>query len=205
SRRTQGVAIEYRIPLTAKCVDFILTGCDADGNENAVIVELKQWSEVEATGKDAGVATVINGARREVPHPSYQAWTYAALIRDFNETVQEESIRLRPCAFEFYARVLGGEIKAAVPYGEGTPDMPVAPEQKNWLMHCWLEIGDQAIMGADMGKEGAPSIDKPKNGFDVTLISTIRTRRRPWVDVPRRKAASEQVIQSRQSRAGKSV
>src|SRR5690606_15863469 len=103
------------------------------------------------------------------------------------------------------ARVLGGEIKAAVPYGEGTPDMPVAPEQKNWLMHCWLEIGDQAIMGADMGKEGAPSIDKPKNGFDVTLISTIRTRRRPWVDVPRRKAASEQVIQSRQSRAGKSV
>lgn len=72
-------------------------------------------------------------------------------------------------AFEFYARVLGGEIKAAVPYGEGTPDMPVAPEQKNWLMHCWLEIGDQAIMGADMGKEWAPSIDKPKNGFDVTL------------------------------------
>ncbi|MFO7287844.1 MAG: AAA family ATPase, partial [Gammaproteobacteria bacterium] len=54
-----GVAIEYKIPLTSKRVDFILTGCDADGNENAVIVELKQWSEVEATGKDAVVVTVI--------------------------------------------------------------------------------------------------------------------------------------------------
>src|SRR5690606_12084549 len=75
-----GVAIEYKIPLTAKRVDFILTGRDADGNENAVIIELKQWSEVEATGKDAVVVTVINGAKREFPHPSYQAWTYAALI-----------------------------------------------------------------------------------------------------------------------------
>src|SRR5690606_35976350 len=53
----------------------------------------------EATGKDAAVVTAINGARRKVPHPSYQAWTYAALIRDFNDTVQEESIRLRPCAY----------------------------------------------------------------------------------------------------------
>lgn len=54
-----GVAIEYKVPLTAKRVDFILTGRDADGNDNAVIVELKQWSEVEATGKDAVVVTVI--------------------------------------------------------------------------------------------------------------------------------------------------
>ena len=94
-----GVAIEYKVPLTAKRVDFILTGRDADGNDNAVIVELKQWSEVEPTDKDAIVSTVINGARREVPHPSYQAWTYAALIRDFNETVQEEAIGLWPCAY----------------------------------------------------------------------------------------------------------
>jgi len=72
-------------------------------------------------------------------------------------------------AFEFYAKVLGGKITAAMPYGDGPPDMPVSPEYKNWLMHCWLEVGDQALMGADMGKDWAPNIDKPKNGFDVTL------------------------------------
>src|SRR3712207_6979470 len=40
---------------------------------------------------------------------------------------------------------------------------------KTWLMHCWLEVGDQALMGADMDVGWAPNVDKPKNGFDVTL------------------------------------
>jgi len=71
-------------------------------------------------------------------------------------------------AFDFYAEVLGGQVIAAFPYGEGPPDMPVDPKYKDWLMHCWLEVGDQALMGADMAPEFAPNIDKPKNGFDVT-------------------------------------
>lgn len=73
-------------------------------------------------------------------------------------------------AFEFYARVLGGRITAAMPYGDAPPGMPITDEKyKSWLMHCWLEIGDQALMGADMDVAWAPNIDKPKNGFDVTL------------------------------------
>lgn len=71
-------------------------------------------------------------------------------------------------AFEFYAKVLGGEITAALPYGDGPPDMEVPEHMKDWLMHGWLQIGDQAIMGADMDVQWAPGIDKPKNGFDVT-------------------------------------
>jgi len=94
-----GVAIEYKIPLTSKRVDFILTGADIDRKETAVIVELKQWSVVQTTNKDAIVKTFVGGSNREVLHPSYQAWTYAALIRDFNETVQNDCIELRPCAY----------------------------------------------------------------------------------------------------------
>ena len=94
-----GVAVEYKVPLTAKRVDFILTGEDADRTETAVIVELKQWSAVEPNEKDAIVKTALGGSMCEVLHPSYQAWTYAALIRDFNETVQNESIALRACAY----------------------------------------------------------------------------------------------------------
>lgn len=76
-----GVAIEYQVPLTSKRVDFILSGIDSKKRETAVIVELKQWSDVTETSKDAIVETYIGGAVREVPHPSYQAWTYAALIQ----------------------------------------------------------------------------------------------------------------------------
>ncbi|MCV9907766.1 VOC family protein [Brucella sp. HL-2] len=73
-------------------------------------------------------------------------------------------------AFEFYAKVLGGKITAAMPYGDGPPDMPITDDKhKTWLMHCWLEVGDQALMGADMDVKWAPNIEKPKNGFDVTL------------------------------------
>ena len=94
-----GVAIEYQVPLTSKRVDFILSGMDGDRRDSAVIVELKQWTEVEETGKDAIVRTFVGGARREVTHPSYQAWTYAALIRDFNVEVQDGDISLHPCAY----------------------------------------------------------------------------------------------------------
>ena len=94
-----GVAIEYQVPLTSNRVDFILTGADGDMRETAIIVELKQWSEVSATQKDAIVQTVIGRGKREVTHPSYQAWTYAALIRDFNVEVQGGGISLHPCAY----------------------------------------------------------------------------------------------------------
>lgn len=85
-------------------------------------------------------------------------------------------------AFEYYAKVLGGKITAAVPYGAGPPDMPVPPQYKDWLMHCWLEVGDQAIMGADMGVEWVANIDKPKNGFDVTLHTSDLAEAKRWYD-----------------------
>ncbi len=94
-----GIAIEYRIPQTSKRVDVIVSGQDGHGRASCVIVELKQWEEVESTRKDAVVLTALGGGRRETTHPSYQAWSYAALLRDFNETVQTERIQLRPCAY----------------------------------------------------------------------------------------------------------
>lgn len=94
-----GVHIEYNLPSTSKRIDFILTGRDENNNEKAVIVELKQWSEVEKTDKDGIVKTWLGGGLVETNHPSYQAWSYAAHIQDFNQTVREESIGLEPCAY----------------------------------------------------------------------------------------------------------
>lgn len=93
------VALEYNIPLTSKRIDFILTGRDQQKNDSVIIVELKQWETAEVTTKDAIVSTFLGGTTRETEHPSYQAWTYASLIRDFNQTVQDENIHLHPCAY----------------------------------------------------------------------------------------------------------
>jgi len=94
-----GIAIEYRIPQTSKRVDIIVSGLDQNRRETCVIVELKQWEHIETTGKDAVVRTFLGGAQRETTHPSYQAWSYASLLQDFNATVQEDGIRLEPCAY----------------------------------------------------------------------------------------------------------
>lgn len=94
-----GVAIEYRLPQSKKRIDFILTGKAENQSENAIIIELKQWSNVKVTSKDGVVKTFVGGGDREVTHPSYQAWTYAALLKDFNETVQDDDIGLWPCAY----------------------------------------------------------------------------------------------------------
>ncbi len=93
------VAIEYNIPLTNNRIDFILTGKDKYLNDSAVIIELKQWEKVEATNKDAIVRTYLGNGIRETIHPSYQAWSYATLIEDYNETVRSEKISLKPCAY----------------------------------------------------------------------------------------------------------
>jgi uncharacterized protein len=94
-----GVAVEFKIPLTSNRVDFILTGSDGANRDSAIIVELKQWTDVKPTEKDGVVETVVGRGWRDVTHPSYQAWTYAALIRDYNEAVQTDDIRLVPCAY----------------------------------------------------------------------------------------------------------
>ena len=95
-----GVAIEFNIPTTSKRIDFILSGRDNNKKDSVIIIELKQWETCTAVeGKDAIVSTFTGGGIREVAHPSYQAMSYANLIKDFNETVQIDDIGLYPCAF----------------------------------------------------------------------------------------------------------
>lgn len=96
---TSGVAIEYGIPQTSMRVDFILTGHGDQRVPQVVIVELKQWTDASATKKDGIVETFVGGRRREVSHPSYQAWSYAALLEGFSEAVEEGGMRLQPCAY----------------------------------------------------------------------------------------------------------
>jgi uncharacterized protein len=93
------ISIEYRIPQTSKRIDFIITGQNESGQDHALIIELKQWQAAGITSKDAVVTTWLGKNEREVSHPSYQAWSYAAMLQGFNEAVYQESIELKPCAY----------------------------------------------------------------------------------------------------------
>jgi len=94
-----GVAIEYQLPQTAKRIDFILTGVGKGHDEYAILIELKQWSEATLSSKDGIINSFVGGNIRELTHPSYQAWSYATLLQNFNETVVKDNINLKPCAY----------------------------------------------------------------------------------------------------------
>jgi hypothetical protein len=63
-----GVAIEFKIPLTSRRVDFLLSGYDNADNANVIIIELKQWSGDSTqmvADKDGIVKTPLGGGIHE--------------------------------------------------------------------------------------------------------------------------------------------
>ncbi len=98
--QNSGIAIEYNLPNTAKRVDFLVSGYDKEHAANVVVIELKQWEKLnKVEGLDGLVETYTGGANRRVVHPSYQAWSYAEMIKDYNEYAQNSDVRLWPCAY----------------------------------------------------------------------------------------------------------
>lgn len=93
------VSIEFQIPLTSNRIDFIIAGNNHDKKEQVIIIELKQWSKASLTNEDAIIKTWFQHGEAKTAHPSYQAWSYASMIQNFNSTVQEEGINLVPCAY----------------------------------------------------------------------------------------------------------
>ena len=121
-----GIAIEYNIPQTSKRVDFIVSGYDEKQDPNVVIIELKQWDKVDTVdGQDAIVETFTGGAVRRVVHPSYQAWSYVAMIYDYNQNVQMGNIVLHPCAYLHNYRKSNPEKLEQDQYKEYVEDAPI--------------------------------------------------------------------------------
>lgn len=54
-------------------------------------------------------------------------------------------------AFEFYQRVLGGELVAMITHGE--MGIPGDEETRAQILHARLVIGDQTLMGSDVSSE----------------------------------------------------
>ena len=121
-----GIAIEYNIPQTSKRIDFLISGYDENSNAGVIIVELKQWDELfKVDGVDALVETYLGGGLRRVVHPSYQAWSYAQLIRDYNATVQDDEISLNPCVcMHNYVRVINDPVDDEI-YADYYNEAPV--------------------------------------------------------------------------------
>jgi DUF2075 family protein len=94
-----GIAIEYQINKLKNRIDFIVSGRQADGSESIVIIELKQWTDIDYSELPEHVNTFVGQKKRDVVHPSYQARSYASLLEMYNEYVYETPVRITSCAY----------------------------------------------------------------------------------------------------------
>ena len=94
-----GVAIEYRVNGRAFRIDFMLSGENSEGKESLVIVELKQWTDIETSELADHVRTFVGGGIRDALHPSYQAWSYLSHLKMYNEYIYEKDVSVKACAY----------------------------------------------------------------------------------------------------------
>jgi DUF2075 family protein len=99
--RDHGIVLEMQLPLSSARLDAMITGHDSSGAERAVIIELKQWTDVESTDIDDCVLTFLGGKLREVAHPSVQVANYRRYLSDTNSAFYEGEapIGLEACSW----------------------------------------------------------------------------------------------------------
>lgn len=200
-----GVAIEYQLPQSSKRIDFVIIGEDASARTKVVIVELKQWSESRRSEKDAIVWARRGGrgGETEGPHPSYQAWSYAAYLEDFNGAVQDGAMALQPCAY-LHNHPRNGEIDHPH-YGEHIARAPLFLARERAKLQAFVRehvrYGDrkgalyvlengriqpskmlaEAVTGLLQGKPEFVLIDDQKVVYETILQVDTRAERRKQV------------------------
>lgn len=96
----QGVVLEWQLPLTSRRLDVLVTGEQPTTRQrNAVIVELKQWDDIERSHVDDCVVTFVGGRKRDVLHPSRQVGNYRQYLRDVHTSFSEDSVGLSACSY----------------------------------------------------------------------------------------------------------
>jgi DUF2075 family protein len=117
------VAVEYRINGRKFRIDFLIAGENETGRESVVIVELKQWTDVDPSDLQSHVRTFVGGAIRDERHPSYQAWSYASHLRDYNEYVYTAGVEISACAYLHNCK--SSNVVSDVAYAEDIAKAPI--------------------------------------------------------------------------------
>jgi hypothetical protein len=99
--RDQGVMLEYQLPLTSKRLDCLVCGRGEAATDQAVIVELKQWEQCQASDADKLVRSWVGGREREVLHPSVQVDQYRQYLEDTHSVFFEGNapVELSSCSY----------------------------------------------------------------------------------------------------------
>jgi hypothetical protein len=125
-----GVSVEYELPSSSRRLDFMICGRDASLRDQAVIVELKQWSQCDPADADGLVTTWVGGKYREVLHPSVQVGQYQQYLADTHSAFYGDDdaslpIRLDACSYLHNYEVRSDDVLLAPKFADSIARYPM--------------------------------------------------------------------------------
>ena len=161
------IAIEYELPYSEKRIDVLLFGKNKKGEDNIILIELKQWSNenVKDCENDGNVLVNYGKFRKEQAHPSRQAEGYYYLLKDFMSIFDEEkNIFLGACVYCHNYSKGNEEILYLPKFKEAIKEYPLFSKEE------FKELGD--YLGEKLKSGGGLEV------FNRFAFSTIRPSKR---------------------------
>ena len=94
------IVLEYELPYSNERIDCLLFGEGLNKSENIVIIELKQWSDVEDSVIEYNIITFVGKANRMLAHPSLQVKGYYYHLKDLIQLFDDDpKINLSSCVY----------------------------------------------------------------------------------------------------------
>jgi len=146
-----GILLEYQLPLSSCRLDCMITGRDRKYNDNAVIIELKQWENCEEADGDNEVVTWLGGSKREILHPSVQVGQYSTYLQDTHTAFYEgKPVLLNACTYLHNYSFHENDVLLAKKFTETVHKYPVFSSDDVDLLKHYLGGKLEAGEGADV-------------------------------------------------------
>jgi uncharacterized protein len=167
-----GVAIEYRVNGRAFRIDFMLSGKNSAGNESLVIIELKQWTDIQFSDLTEHVRTFVGGAVRDTPHPSYQAWSYLSHLKMYNEYIYDTEVLVNACAYLHNCE--DSTVVSSSRYEEKLKEVPVYIKGQSEQMRSMIKANISDGTGTDLLERIDAAVIRPSQQLADSVGSMLK-------------------------------
>ncbi len=144
----QGILVELKLPLSSKRLDVLITGSNPATGDSAVIVELKQWTEVGRSNITDCVTVDFGGRPRDHLHPSRQVAQYQRYLIDTHPAFSDGAIALDACAYLHYAQY---DPKSPLYHADFATLLATSPSFAGDQRDAFATFLDHRVSGPDEG------------------------------------------------------
>jgi len=137
------ILVEYELPYSSKRIDVVLFGKGLLGDENVILLELKQWSndKVYEAEADGNVIVDFGNFRKEQAHPSLQVEGYYFHLKDFLKLFNDKNAPnlVASSYLHNYSRKNGNQVLFAKKFEKVINDFPVFSKEESVELSRYLK------------------------------------------------------------------